>query len=194
VLSAWRRRTNVWREETSPSPAARLLRSDRQRGAIPPGVCEFGKTRCGISAAVFHRCLTARAALKLNMSRHKPDSCFCLPVSRRRWLSFAYQCKKVIEMTSAVVEQIKTNNGNEVVKSLMDKERARSKADAPQIAAGGNPPCRAVRGSDDPRTSGSGACACQRTKFVVGIEMKRRWRVANTDAAKRSYSARSVVS
>ena len=41
-------------------------------------------------------------------------------------------------MTSAVVEQIKTNNlsGNEVevVKSLMDKERARSKADAPQIA------------------------------------------------------------
>ena len=42
-------------------------------------------------------------------------------------------------MTSAVVEQIKTNNlsGNEVsevVKSLMDKERARSQADAPQIA------------------------------------------------------------
>jgi len=42
-------------------------------------------------------------------------------------------------MTSAAVEQIKTNNlsGNEVsevVKSLMDKERARCKADAPQIA------------------------------------------------------------
>jgi len=42
-------------------------------------------------------------------------------------------------MTGAAVEDIKTNNlsGNEVeaVKSLMDKERARSKADAPQIAA-----------------------------------------------------------
>ena len=43
-------------------------------------------------------------------------------------------------MTSAVVEQIKTNNlsGNkeiDAVSSLMDKERARSKADAPQIAA-----------------------------------------------------------
>ena len=24
-----------------------LLTSDRQRGAIPLGICEFGKTRCG---------------------------------------------------------------------------------------------------------------------------------------------------
>ena len=28
-----------------------LLTSDRQRDAIPLGVCEFGKTRCGVSTA-----------------------------------------------------------------------------------------------------------------------------------------------
>ena len=30
-----------------PHPGAMLLTRDRQRGAIPLGVCEFGKTRCG---------------------------------------------------------------------------------------------------------------------------------------------------
>jgi hypothetical protein len=52
---------------------------------------------------------------------------------------YLFNAKKGTEMAGAVVEQIKANNlsGNEVsevVNSLMDKERARSKADAAQIA------------------------------------------------------------
>jgi hypothetical protein len=64
----WRRRTNVWREVTSPPPGAMLPTSHRQRGAIPPGVCEFGKTRCGVSTAGLSSPFTGT-----NMSWHYPD-------------------------------------------------------------------------------------------------------------------------
>jgi hypothetical protein len=120
-----------------------LLTSHRQRGAIPLGVCEFGKTRCGVSTAGLSSPFTGTSRAEAEHELAQPRPVF-VPLSACRfpdvyWLSFAYQCKKGSEMTSAVVEQIKTNNlsGNEVsevVKSLMDKERARSKADAPQIA------------------------------------------------------------
>ena len=47
----WRQPINLWLKATSLPPEAMLLTSDRQRDAIPLGVCEFGKTRCGVSTA-----------------------------------------------------------------------------------------------------------------------------------------------
>ena len=46
----WQRRTNVWREATSPARGFRRLTSDRQRGAIPLAP-PIGETRCGVSVA-----------------------------------------------------------------------------------------------------------------------------------------------
>ena len=51
-----------------------LLTSDRQRGAIPLGVCEFGKTRCGVSTAglssLFGR--TSRAEAEHELAQPRP--------------------------------------------------------------------------------------------------------------------------
>ena len=63
--SLWRRRTDVWRERTSPISAQMLPKRDGSGGAISP-------LRAALSAhaAVFYRPLVA---LKLNMSWHDPD-------------------------------------------------------------------------------------------------------------------------
>src|SRR4029450_7830609 len=73
-VTPWQRRTNVWREVTSPARGFRRLTSDRQHSALP----------------VFHRPLAARVERKPNMSWHHPDLYFfsaCLQVSRRSWRS-----------------------------------------------------------------------------------------------------------
>jgi hypothetical protein len=73
-----------------------LLTSDRQRDAIPLGVCEFGKTRCEVSTAGLHRPLAARVALKLNMSWRNPDLYLFLSLLAgfaTYWLSFTNTSK-----------------------------------------------------------------------------------------------------
>ena len=51
-----------------------LLTRDRQRGAIPLGVCEFWQDPLrGSALPVFHRPLAARVEWKLNMNWQNPD-------------------------------------------------------------------------------------------------------------------------
>ena len=85
----WRRRTNVWREATSPARGFRRLTSDRQRGAIPLGAANLARPVAGSALPVFYRPLAARVERKLNMSWHHPDLYFflCLAASLAAFLA-----------------------------------------------------------------------------------------------------------
>ena len=61
----WRRRTNVWREVTSPAQGFRRLTSDRQRGAIAPALTNLSRPVVDQRCRSFNRLW--RGERKLNM-------------------------------------------------------------------------------------------------------------------------------
>ena len=89
----WRRRTNVWREATSPARGFRRLTSDGSAAqfllALPTGgVPVAGSQRCRSFTALWRR----EVARKLNMSWHHPDLYFflCLLAGFAAFLAFVY--------------------------------------------------------------------------------------------------------
>ena len=74
---AWQRRTNLWREATSPARGFRLLTSDRQRGAIPGAsksrdlVCRF--SAAGLSPPLGGAKPRGKCMAKISFTRDKPS-------------------------------------------------------------------------------------------------------------------------
>ena len=65
----WQRRTNVWREVTSPAQDFRRLRSDRQRGAIAPALANLSRPVAGQRCRSFNRRFAGRAEAKHELVR-----------------------------------------------------------------------------------------------------------------------------
>jgi hypothetical protein len=83
--------------------------------AIPLGVCEFGKTRCGVSTAGLSSPLAARVALKLNMSWHNPDLYLFLSLLAgfAALLAIIYECIQVLRRRKPAVVEPRRSTVNE---------------------------------------------------------------------------------